>query len=136
VEILQAMMATADLHAPAEAATRILPALAPLTIDPIAEVRQTALQALADFSQVLKNNSKLLDEQASAAGPPYLPSFTNHLTAGFTWLAFSNLPTYTTPACQAKFSQLLVCHLLIVSAHTSMAVAIARFLQWLTRSCM
>ena len=65
---LQAMMATADLHAPAEAATRILPAVAPLTIDSVAEVRRTALQALADFSKVLLDHSKMLDEQATAAG--------------------------------------------------------------------
>ena len=65
---LQAMMATADLHAPAEAATRILPAVAPLTIDSVAEVRRTALQALADFSKVLVNHSKTLDDQAAAAG--------------------------------------------------------------------
>jgi len=61
-------MATAELHAPAEAATRILPAVAPLTIDPVVEVRQTALQALAEFSRVVKENCKLLDDQAAAAG--------------------------------------------------------------------
>ena len=61
-------MATAHLHAPAEAATRIVPAVAPLTIDPVSEVRRTALQALADFSKVLKDHSKTLDEQAAAAG--------------------------------------------------------------------
>lgn len=63
-------MATAHLHAPAEAANRILPAVGPLTIDPVAEVRRTALQALSDFSKVLKDHSSVLDEQAAAAGEP------------------------------------------------------------------
>lgn len=62
------MMATANLHGPSEAATRIIPAVAPLTIDTVTEVRRTALQALADFSLVLKDHSKLLEDQAAAAG--------------------------------------------------------------------
>ena len=66
--VLQAMMATAHLHGPAEAATRIIPAVAPLTIDTVTEVRRTALQALSDFSQVLKDHSKLLEDQAATAG--------------------------------------------------------------------
>ena len=61
-------MATAHLHGPAEAATRIIPAVAPLTIDSVTEVRQTAIQALTDFSQVLRDHSKLLEDQAIAAG--------------------------------------------------------------------
>lgn len=69
---LQAMMATAHLHGPADAATRILPAVAPLTIDGVTEVRKTALLALSDFSEVLKDHSKLLEDQAAAAGTaPY-----------------------------------------------------------------
>lgn len=35
----QAMIATADRHLPEEAATRIVPAVAPLAIDPVPEVR-------------------------------------------------------------------------------------------------
>ena len=61
-------MATANLHGPAEAATRIIPAVAPLTMDTVTEVRRTALQALSDFSLVLKDHSKLLEDQAAAAG--------------------------------------------------------------------
>lgn len=61
-------MATAHLHGPTDAATRILPAVAPLAMDPVTEVRKTALQALTDFTLILKDHSKLLDEQAGAAG--------------------------------------------------------------------
>jgi len=35
----QAMTATADRHLPEEAATRVVPAVAPLAIDPVPEVR-------------------------------------------------------------------------------------------------
>ena len=48
----QAVVATEKLHSPAEAATRILPAVAPLAVDPIEDVRSHALAALDRFVAV------------------------------------------------------------------------------------
>ena len=69
----QAMLATAHLHSATEAATRILPAVAPLAVDSVAEVRHTALQAMASFSQVLNDHSRMLDDQAAMASEPDRP---------------------------------------------------------------
>ncbi len=62
------MVATAELHTPEEAGIRILPALGPLTVDAVAEVRQSALAALEAFSAVLKQHSSSLDSVHQAAG--------------------------------------------------------------------
>ncbi|GFH19858.1 protein kinase domain-containing protein, partial [Haematococcus lacustris] len=53
---LRAMVATSQYHGPEDAALRILPAVAPLAIEPMAEVRAAALQVLEVFTQVLKEH--------------------------------------------------------------------------------
>ena len=62
------MVATAELHSPEEAGIRILPALGPLTVDAVGEVRHSALAALEAFSAVLKQHSSSLDSVHQAAG--------------------------------------------------------------------
>lgn len=53
---IRAVVATADLHTAAEAAQRIVPAVAPLAVDPVEGVRQQALSALSTFIKVLSSN--------------------------------------------------------------------------------
>lgn len=50
----QAVVATAELHSPAEAAQRVVPAVAPLAADPIEDVRSHALAALDCFVKQLR----------------------------------------------------------------------------------
>lgn len=57
-------MATADLHSAADAALRIVPAVAPLAADPIEDVRSHALAALDCF---LKQLRAAHEEQSAAA---------------------------------------------------------------------
>lgn len=54
VRVLQAVVATAELHAATEVAQRILPAIAPLAADPIEDVRSHALAALHCFVKQLR----------------------------------------------------------------------------------
>ncbi|KAK9810296.1 hypothetical protein WJX72_008245 [[Myrmecia] bisecta] len=65
---LKAMMATASLHSPEEAAQRVLPAVCPLAIDPISEVRHTALAAMDAFTKVLKDHNVVLTQTAESVG--------------------------------------------------------------------
>lgn len=66
--MLQAMVATAVMHTAEEAAQRILPSAAPLTIDPVQEVRHTALAAVDVFVQILRDHNRTLDDTLIAAG--------------------------------------------------------------------
>ena len=68
VHILQAMVATAVMHSAEEAATRIVPSAAPLTVDPVQEVRHTALAAVDVFAQILRDHNRTLDDSLTAAG--------------------------------------------------------------------
>ena len=63
-------MATAAVHSPDEAAQRILPAAAPLTVDPVQDVRHTALACVQTFAQILADHSRTLDDTLAAAGRP------------------------------------------------------------------
>ena len=65
---LQAMVATAVRHNAEEAATRVLPAVVPLAVDPVQEVRHTALAALDVFVQILRDHNRTLDDSLTAAG--------------------------------------------------------------------
>ena len=62
------MLATAHLHDANEAANRVLPAVAPLGVDAVQEVRHTALQVLISFTKLLQDHSRTLDDQAQASG--------------------------------------------------------------------
>ena len=66
----QAMVATADLHSADEAAKRVIPGVAPLAMDPIAEVRTHALVALDRYSKILKEEHARLLAAAAAGGAP------------------------------------------------------------------
>ena len=65
---LQAMVATVEAYAADEAAQRIIPAVAPLGVDPVSEVRQSALAALDAFMRLLKEHSKQLESATTATG--------------------------------------------------------------------
>lgn len=62
------MMATAELHSGAEAAQRIVPAVAPLAADPIEDVRAHALAALDCFVKQLHAEHQKQSEAAREAG--------------------------------------------------------------------
>lgn len=64
------MVATAVMHSADEAATRIVPAAAPLTVDPVQEVRHTALAAVDVFVQILRDHNHTLDDTLIASGAP------------------------------------------------------------------
>ena len=65
---VQAMVATAVMHSAEEAAQRIIPSAAPLTVDPVQEVRHTALAAVDVFVQILRDHNRTLDDSLIAAG--------------------------------------------------------------------
>ena len=65
---MQAMVATAAVHSADEAAQRILPAVSPLAVDQIQEVRHAALACIQTFSQILSDHSRTLDDALNAAG--------------------------------------------------------------------
>ncbi|KAL6779810.1 hypothetical protein ACKKBG_A13815 [Auxenochlorella protothecoides x Auxenochlorella symbiontica] len=84
---LRAIIATAKFHSPEDAATRILPAIGPLCIDPVAEVRASALDCLEHFSAVLKAYQQDLTARAEAStatggGPTASSSGAGSATAG------------------------------------------------------
>ena len=61
------MVATADLHSAEDAAKRVIPAVAPLAGDPIADVRTHALVALDRYIKTLKEEHKRLLAEGDAA---------------------------------------------------------------------
>ena len=65
---IQAMVATVEAYAADEAAQRIIPAVAPLGVDPVPEVRQSALAALDAFMRLLREHSTQLESAATATG--------------------------------------------------------------------
>ena len=90
----QAMVATADLHSADEAAKRIMPAVAPLAVDPVADVRAHALAALSRYSEVLKEEHRRLEAAAAAAagqGGGALPegAHLGHMSGAYEGLAGS-----------------------------------------------
>lgn len=62
------MIATAELHSGAEAAQRIVPAVAPLAADPVEDVRAHALAALDCFVKQLHAEHQKQSEAAREAG--------------------------------------------------------------------
>ncbi|KAL4446317.1 hypothetical protein ABPG77_003124 [Micractinium sp. CCAP 211/92] len=63
---LKATVATAKYHSPEDAATRILPAVGPLCVDAVHEVRASALTCLEHFTKQLKAHHAELEKKAAA----------------------------------------------------------------------
>ncbi len=53
-------------HGPEDAATRVLPAVGPLCVDAVHEVRASALACVQHFTRVLVEHNKVLEKQAAA----------------------------------------------------------------------
>lgn len=64
---LRAMIATSKYYSVEEAATRILPSVAPLSIDGVADVRHAALQCVALFLNALRENDAKVTASSEAA---------------------------------------------------------------------
>ncbi|KAL4423761.1 hypothetical protein ABPG75_001062 [Micractinium tetrahymenae] len=63
---LKAIVATAQYHGPDDGATRILPAVGPLCVDAVHEVRASALACVEHFSKQLKAHHAELEKKAAA----------------------------------------------------------------------
>ncbi|PRW61211.1 putative inactive serine threonine- kinase scy1 isoform X1 [Chlorella sorokiniana] len=63
---LKAIVATDKYHGPEDAATRVLPAVGPLCVDAVHEVRASALACVQHFTKVLVEHNKVLERQAAA----------------------------------------------------------------------
>ena len=61
------MMATKQSYAAEEAASRVLPCVAPLAVDPVPEVRHAALATLEAFVKLLQDHSASRDSAAGAS---------------------------------------------------------------------
>lgn len=70
---LRAIIATAQYHSVEDAALRILPAATPLCIDPVSEVRSSAIQCVECFMKMVKENDVRMNEAQAASGPPQDP---------------------------------------------------------------
>ena len=66
--LMQAILATKDRHSATDAAVRILPNVSPLTVDPVSEVRQSALLVVTEFAKVVREHCVHLDEKAASEG--------------------------------------------------------------------
>jgi hypothetical protein len=62
-----ALVATIGYYEPGEAAGRVMPSVAPLTMDPEGDVREQAFKCLETFTAILKKHSKRLEEGPEAA---------------------------------------------------------------------
>ena len=62
---LKAIVATAQYHSPEDAAMRVLPAVGPLCIDPVHEVRASALACLEHFTKALTGHHRELERKAA-----------------------------------------------------------------------
>lgn len=69
---IRAVVATADLYSAGETAQRIIPAIAPLTVDAVECVRELAISAITTFVKVLSTNHASMvanaKEQATSSG--------------------------------------------------------------------
>ena len=68
VNVMQAMMATRQSYAAEEAAGRVIPCVAPLAVDAVQEVRQSALATLQAFVTTLQEHSSKLDSASDTPG--------------------------------------------------------------------
>lgn len=91
VTTVQAVVATAVRHSAEEAANRIVPAAAPLLVDPVQEVRHTALAAVDAYVQILRDHNRTLDDSLTAAGesPESCPAGPHPLGPGTHWRPLS-----------------------------------------------
>lgn len=64
---LQALLATSELHSVDDAASRVLPSVAPLAVDPIPDVRAASLSCMDAFMGVLKSHNRAMEAEAAAA---------------------------------------------------------------------
>ena len=62
---LKAIVATSRYHSADDAATRVLPAVAPLCVDAVHEVRTSALACVEHFSGVLRKHNAELEKKAA-----------------------------------------------------------------------
>lgn len=65
---LRAVLATIEYHSAEDVAARAVPMIGPLCIDPVQEVRASALQCLDKFLIALQKHGKEMDAKAEAAG--------------------------------------------------------------------
>lgn len=102
---LKAVLATAKFHGPEDAAMRVIPMVGPLCIDPIHEVRISALQCMEHFLGELQTFSKELEKRAAVAtangeAPAAGSSGGGSLLTGFGWAMSSLVTKSDTPAPQ------------------------------------
>ena len=64
------MLATKQSYAAEEAAGRVIPSVAPLAVDPVSEVRHSALATLDAFVKLLQENSAARDSAAGTEAAP------------------------------------------------------------------
>jgi SCY1-like protein 1 len=64
---LMALVATIGYYEPGESATRVIPSVAPLTVDPEKDVREQAFKCLETFTTLLKKHSTRLEDGPEAA---------------------------------------------------------------------
>ncbi|KAH7616918.1 putative inactive serine/threonine-protein kinase scy1 [Nannochloris sp. 'desiccata'] len=64
---LRAVMSTAKHHGAEDVAVRVVPMVGPLCVDPVQEVRSSALQCLEQFLGTLQKNSRDMEEKAAAS---------------------------------------------------------------------
>jgi len=63
---LRAVLSTAKYHGADDVAMRVVPMVGPLCVDPVQEVRSSALQCLEQFLDTLQKKSRELEEKAAA----------------------------------------------------------------------
>jgi SCY1-like protein 1 len=64
---LRAVLSTAKHHGAEDVAIRVVPMVGPLCVDPVQEVRTSALQCLEHFLTSLQQNSREMEEKAAAS---------------------------------------------------------------------
>ncbi|CAK0749386.1 hypothetical protein CVIRNUC_001906 [Coccomyxa viridis] len=88
---VKALQATAQRYSPEEVAVRAVPALAPLSVDAVAQVRRIALSAMQSYIKILAEHADALDAAATAAVENGDASAAATQQAGGTWGSSSGL---------------------------------------------
>jgi SCY1-like protein 1 len=97
---LRAVLSTAKHHGAEDVAGRVIPMVGPLCVDPVQEVRSSALQCLEQFLDTLQKHSRELEEKAAASaaaggsggGNGAMSSGSGSLLTGFGWAVSSLIP--------------------------------------------
>lgn len=90
---LKALQTTKKYHSAEDVAQRVIPMVAPLTIDSLKEAREAALSCLNTYVSVLKDNSKRMDSEAvpsSAASNPQSTTSKSSEASGYLGWAVSS----------------------------------------------